>query len=169
MFGLNTVKSIFSILQASDAPWQISLGTALGMLMGFSPFNGPQNSVIFLLIMLLNVNLGAATLATALFAVIAALLDPLANIIGYALLVQAKFLTPLWTALYNLPLLPFTRFNNTVVLGSFVLALVLFLPVLWGTPRFLDYYRAHWKPKVDKWGVMKLFQLTKVADLLEKK
>jgi uncharacterized protein (TIGR03546 family) len=169
MLFLNTAKSILSILQGSDRPWQVALGVALGMVMGFSPFNGPQNALIFLAIMLLNVNLGAATLATALFAAIAALLDPLAHAIGYALLVQAKSLTPLWTSLYNLPVVPFTRFNNTVVLGSLVLALVLFVPVLLGTPPLLAYYRAHWKPKVDKWKIMKIFQLTKVVDILEKR
>lgn len=169
MFFLSTARSILQVLQADDAPWQVALGAALGMVMGFSPFNGPQNYLLFILLMYLNVNLGAGALATAAFAVIAALLDPVAHWIGYALLVKAQGLTPLWTRLYNLPIVPFTRFNNTVVLGSFVLALVLFVPVLFLARGIFLTYRARWKPKVDRLGIMKWMKLTKVVDILEKK
>jgi uncharacterized protein (TIGR03546 family) len=84
------------------------------------------------------------------------------------LLVQTEGLAPLWTALYNAPLVPFTRFNNTVVLGSLVIALALFLPVLFGTRGLVVFYRARYKAKVDQLGFMKwinrLTQATKIVD-----
>jgi uncharacterized protein (TIGR03546 family) len=168
MFGLSTLKSIMGILQSEDSPWQVAGGVMLGCFFGFLPVNTPQSTLLFLLIMFFNVNNGAALVSAALFAAVAALLDPLAHRIGYALLVGNDALTPLWTALSNLPLVPFTRFNNTVVLGSTVLALVLGLPVLFGSRWLLLYYRAHWRERVSKLGVMKMFQFTKVLDLVDK-
>lgn len=155
MFGLGTVKSIFTILQSENSPWQVAGGVAIGLFMGFSPFNGPQNYLLMLLLFFTNVNVASATLATALFSGVAALLDPVAHKLGYSLLVSNESLTPFWTALYNLPIVPFTRFNNTVVLGSFVLALILVVPVVLLTRALLLYYRAHWRERVSKLGVVK--------------
>lgn len=169
MFYLNTLKSLMNVLQADDNPMQVAGGVALGLLAGFAPGSGLLAVICFLLIMFVNVNLGAAALSTALFALLALLLDPLAHQIGYLLLVKMDALTPFWTALYNMPIVPFTRFNNTVVLGSLVLALLMFVPVLFGSKALVLTYRARWKDKVAKLGVMKLFQLTKVADVMEKK
>jgi len=49
-------------------------------------------------------------------------------------------LQPLWTALYNLPVVPLTNFNNTIVLGSLVFAAILWLPLFfasrWGVVRY---------------------------------
>jgi uncharacterized protein (TIGR03546 family) len=54
-------------------------------------------------------------------------LDPLFNAIGSALL-GAPALQGLWTTLYNVPVVPFTSFNNSVVLGSFVFWAVTLVP-----------------------------------------
>ncbi|MEW6515541.1 MAG: TIGR03546 family protein [candidate division FCPU426 bacterium] len=155
MIGLRAVKSVFTILQSENSPMQIAGGVAIGLFMGFSPFNGPQNYLLMILLFFLNVNVASATVATALFSGLAALLDPVAHKLGFALLVSNDSLTPFWTALYNLPVVPFTRFNNTVVLGSFVLALILVIPVIFLTRAFILYYRAHWRERVGKVGVVK--------------
>jgi uncharacterized protein (TIGR03546 family) len=168
MLFLNTAKSLLSILQADDSPWQVAVAAALGMVAGFSPFSGPQNYVIFILLMFLNVNLGAAAVSTALFAAIAVFLDPLANAIGYFLLVKSSALTPLWTRLYNLPIVPYTHFYNTVALGGFVIAVAAFIPVMLLTRWGLLAYRARWQAKVNQWGIMKWFKLTAVVNLAEK-
>jgi uncharacterized protein (TIGR03546 family) len=55
-------------------------------------------------------------------------LDALIDAVGTALLRQDS-LRDVWTSLYNMPVVPWTRFNNSMVLGSFVLGSVL-LP-LW--------------------------------------
>ncbi len=168
MIGLKSITGLMRVLQSEDSPLQVAGGVALGMIMGFQPLGGPQNIVLLLLVFFLNVNIGSAFLAAGVFAAVAALLDPLAHAIGYALLVQADSLTPLWTSLINLPIVPFTRFNNTVVLGSFVLSLILIAPVMWGISAGVRYYRAHWREKVAQSGFMKWFKVTKVWNLWDK-
>ena len=52
------------------------------------------------------------------------LLDPVFHSVGYVLLRDLDVLSGFWTFLFNLPIFPLTRFNNTVVLGCFVFSLV---------------------------------------------
>jgi len=79
-------------------------------------------------------------LGWAVFVPVGFLLDPVFDAVGRALLLDVTALRPLWTALYNVPVAPLTNFNNTVVLGSLVTALVLFVPLYfaarWGVARY---------------------------------
>lgn len=168
MFWIKALKSLLSVLQSSDSPYQVAFGVALGALLGLSPLATLQATLLFLILMGTKSNLGAAALATPLFAAIGFVLDPLAHRLGLALLTQVPSLVPIWTSAYNAPLVPFTRFYNTVVLGNFLIGLALFLPVLFLSRQGVIYYRAHYQEKVSRWKIMKVLNLTKVTDLLDK-
>jgi uncharacterized protein (TIGR03546 family) len=77
----------------------------------------------------LNVSFAAGLLAWAVFVPFGFLLDPVFDRIGHWLLVDTQSLRPLWTAWDNIPWLALTNFNNTVVVGSVVAWLLLFLPI----------------------------------------
>src|SRR5690348_4173119 len=81
-------------------------------------------------------------LGWALFTPIGFLLDPLFDAIGRALLLGVPALRPLWTTLYNVPVVPLTNFNNSVVLGSLIVSLVLSVPVFYGARLGVTRYRA---------------------------
>jgi uncharacterized protein (TIGR03546 family) len=168
MFFIGLIKDLIKILQSEISPAQIAGGAALGLVLGFQPLSGPQGIVILLLIFFLNVNIAAAFLAAGIFAPLAVLLDPLAHQLGYLLLVKTEALLPFWTAAYNLPIIPLTHFNNTVVLGSFVLSLLLFIPVLLAAKQGIIFYRTHWKEKVAQSKFMKWFKLTDLWKLWAK-
>ena len=57
------------------------------------------------------------------FAFIAYLLDPVFHSVGAAILSRPE-LKPLFTQLYNMPIIPLTRFNNSVVMGAGVVAIL---------------------------------------------
>ena len=80
-------------------------------------------------------------LGWALFVPIGFLLDPVFNAIGRSLL-EAPSLRGLWTACYNTPLMPYTNFNNTVVLGSVVAWAVLAVPIFFAARYGVARYRA---------------------------
>ena len=168
MFFYSLIKSVFQMLHSEISPVEIGFGAALGAFIGFSPYMTPQNVLIFLLIFLLKVNVGAATLSAGVFAIIAQFLDPVFDKIGYALLVNANFLTPFWTKLYNMPIVPFTKFYNTVVLGSFVSAIIFFIPVYLFSKWFIVYYREKLQVKVQNWKVWKIFKLDKLINIYSK-
>jgi uncharacterized protein (TIGR03546 family) len=67
-----------------------------------------------------------------------------------------------------MPVIPFTKFYNTVVLGSLVISIILFIPCYIFSKKFIVFYRANYKDKVAKWKIMKLFKLTSVANMADK-
>ena len=104
--------------------------------------------------------MGSAFLSILIFSIIGLLTDLLAHQIGYALLVKTAALTGIWSTLYNIPIVPFTRFYNTIVLGNFIIALILILPVFFATKKFVVYYREHLAKKIENWKIMKVFKLS---------
>ena len=68
------------------------------------------------------------------------LLDPLSHAIGSAIL-ELEALRPLFTAMYNMPLLPLTRFYNSIVMGAGVLSILLAPLVFLGSRRLIVLYR----------------------------
>ena len=140
MFALlKLIQSIIKALHSEGTPGQVAAGMALGAALGLTPLMNVHNLVVFALIVLLNVSFGGGMLGWALFVPLGFLLDPLFHAIGAGLL-AAPSLRGLWTAMYNTPLVPYTSFNNTVVLGSVVgwlgLAVPIFFAARWGVARY---------------------------------
>jgi uncharacterized protein (TIGR03546 family) len=117
----------------------VAAGIALGAALGLTPLVNVHNLVIFSLIVILNVSFGGGMLGWSLFVPLGFLLDPVFHAIGLALL-ESPSLRPLWTGWYNTPLVPYTNFNNSVVLGSVVgwamLAVPIFFAAKWGVARY---------------------------------
>ncbi len=161
MLWFKTIRQVVAIFRDNQDPDEIGAGFALGSIIGLNPTNTLHNYVILLLLFLLKVNKGAALIGMTIFAVIGYLTDPYAHKIGYQLLVEMPSLNPFWTKMYNTPIIPFTRFNNTVVLGSLVIALVLFIPVWLIGKKLIILYRKNLQGKVNKWKVIKILQQAK--------
>ena len=138
---LKLVQSIFKALHSDGTPGQVAAGIALGSALGLSPLMNLHNLLVFALIVILNVSFGGGMLGWALFVPLGFLLDPVFDAIGRALL-QNPSLRPLWTDLFNTPLVPYTNFNNTVVLGSVVGWLLLAVPIFFAARYGVARYRA---------------------------
>jgi uncharacterized protein (TIGR03546 family) len=136
---LKLIQSVVKALHSEGTPAQVALGIALGSILGLTPLVSLHNAILFGLIVILNVSFPAAMLGWAVFVPVGFLLDPVFDWIGHTLLFTPA-LTPLWTSLYNMPVVPLTNFNNTVTLGSLVFSLVLFVPLCfagrWGIARY---------------------------------
>jgi uncharacterized protein (TIGR03546 family) len=144
---LKLIQSIVKTLHSDGTPGQVAAGIALGSVLGLTPLMNVHNLVIFALILLLNVSFGGAMLGWTVFIPVGFLLDPAFDAIGHRLL-TAPGLVPLWTAWYNIPILPYTNFNNTVVLGSVVGWLVLVVPIYFLARVGVVRYRATWGERV---------------------
>ncbi len=153
MFWIQLLSNFIKILRAGQTPRQIAGGFALGSILGLSPNLTLQGLALWLVIFALDVNLSAAFLSFTIFALFAYLADPLFHQLGYFLLVQVDGLQDLWTTLYNAPLAPLTRFNNTLVLGSLVGAVLLSPAVYFGMKRFILAYRTHLYARIERWKV----------------
>jgi uncharacterized protein (TIGR03546 family) len=138
---LKLLQSIIKTLHSDGTPGQVAAGIALGSALGLTPLVNVHNLVIFAAIVVLNVSFGGGMLGWALFVPLGFILDPIFDSIGRGLLV-APSLRGLWTSMYNVPLVPYTNFNNTVVLGSVVGWLVLVIPIFFGARYGVARYRA---------------------------
>jgi uncharacterized protein (TIGR03546 family) len=145
---LKLLQSTLKELHSDGTPLQIGLGAALGAALGLTPIANVHNVVVLALLLVLNVSFGAGMLAWGLFVPLGFALDPLFDRIGHRLLVETPALTPLWTSWFNAPLMPYTNFNNTVVLGSFVGWLVLFVPIVLLVKLLVVRYRATYGERV---------------------
>lgn len=138
---LKLLQSIIKALHSDGTPGQVASGIALGAVLGLTPLMNVHNLLIFSLIVILNVSFGGGMLGWALFVPVGFLLDPVFHRVGFALL-ESQVLRPMWTTWYNVPLVPYTNFNNTIVLGSFVGWLVLAIPIFFAARYGIVRYRA---------------------------
>jgi uncharacterized protein (TIGR03546 family) len=135
------LQSLVKALHSEGTPGQLAAGIALGSILGLTPLVSLHNAVVFALIVMLNVSFAGGMLGWALFVPVGFLLDPLFDWIGHTLLFTPS-LTPFFTSLYNMPVVPLTNFNNTVTLGSLVFSLLFFLPLFVATRWAVRRYRA---------------------------
>ena len=168
MFWLTIVRDFLKLLRAGQDPRQIAGGFALGSILGLSPMLTLQGVLICLVILILNVNISAALLALTLCSLGAYLLDPFFHWLGYILLVNVDALHGLWTWLYNAPIAPLTRFNNTVVMGSLVVALILFMPIYFAMQKFVLAYRTHVGAKIEKWKIYQIISKSSLVKLYQR-
>jgi len=162
MFFLRPIRFFFKALVTDNSPNQMALGFALGVVIGLVPKGNLIAISLMVILGAVRVNLGIGMLTAFVFSWAGMLLDPLTHRIGQALL-TAESLLPFWTELYNQPLAPWTRFNNTVVLGSFVLGLLLMIPAfLFGRPVF-EKYTPDWSERLRKFKLVQVLHGTEVS------
>ncbi|MDR2431278.1 MAG: TIGR03546 family protein [Candidatus Margulisbacteria bacterium] len=106
----------------------LAAGLVLGMFLGLLPLSINSLLVCALIFSLKNQR-QLALLGALVFGALGFLLDPLAHSLGLAAL-RAGFLQGLWTFFYNLPFLPFTGFNNSIVMGNTLLGIILTGPAV---------------------------------------
>ena len=126
---LKFLQSLLKTLHSEGTPGQIAGGIALGAALGLTPLMNLHNAVVIVLLCILNVSFGAGLLGLAVFAPIGFLLDPLFDRIGHWILSDVTSLRAFFAWIDAQPVLAFTNLTNTVVLGSVVSWLVLFVPI----------------------------------------
>ncbi|PYP71264.1 MAG: hypothetical protein DMD41_12935 [Gemmatimonadetes bacterium] len=166
MLLLKPLQSLVKALHSEGTPRQVAAGIALGSILGLTPLVNLHNALVFGLIIILNVSFPGAMLGWALFVPVGFLLDPLFDRIGRILLLETPALTPLWTTLSNTPVVPLTNFNNSVVLGSLVCALLLLYPLLLASRRGVIRYRDTVGAWVERTQLLKASYLLGFAGLV---
>jgi len=168
MIFLKLISKFIKVLRSGASPNQIAWGFALGTIPGLTPLACLHNLFVLILIIIFKINLAAATMALALFSFIAWIFDPFFHNLGFIILVRISALQNPWTELYNAPVAPLSFFNNTVVMGSLVTAIVLLLPNYFFFKWFVRRYRDSWNAKIDKWKIVKVLKGSKLVKVYTK-
>jgi len=133
--------SFLKLLNSETGTNQIASGLALGVVLGFSPFLSLQTLILLLLCVLFRIQLGALLLGSFFFKLIAYMIDPVSDMLGRSVL-ESTALRPLFVELYNLPLVPLTRFNNSIIMGSGLIGFILAIPLFFVFKMMIEKYRA---------------------------
>ena len=161
---LGILARLLKVLNSETAPAQLAAAVILALVMGLSPIGAPLNLLILLLVLVLRVNLSLFLVSFGLLSGVAWLLDPLAQSLGLAIL-KAESLQGLWTTLYNSGFWRFMAFNNTLIMGQLVIALVLAVPLFFAVTVLVRYYRAHLMERVQQSRLMLALKGTKLYSL----
>jgi uncharacterized protein (TIGR03546 family) len=154
------LAKLLKALNSASSPGQIALAFALALIIGLTPLFSFHNLLIVFIACIVRINFSAFLLATLFFSGLAYLLDPVAIALGESVLTHSAaqgFLTEL----YQSEFWRVTRFNNTLVMGSLMIALVAFIPVLIISRWLISAYRHKLMVWVEKLKITKLLKASK--------
>lgn len=163
---LRLIAKLLHVLNSETDPGQISLGFCFSMIVGLTPLWSLHNVFVVLLVLLLRVNLSAFLLGLVVFSGGAYILDLLFHWVGLQVL-TASSLEGLWTSLYNSTLWRLERFNNSIVMGSLVFSVVLFVPLLILSNVLIRRYRAHVLAWIQKTRLMHIIKTSKLYQMYQ--
>lgn len=155
---------LFKALNSAQTPWQVTLAMSLGMVAGLTPVSGIQSIIILLLVFVLNIHLGLFFVASGFFAGIGYIFDPWFEKIGYVVLTSDS-LKGLWTIWYNSDLLRMSYFNNSLVMGSTVAALILAVPLYFLLGWMIHRYRDVLSGVLGRYPRLGLFGILKAVEV----
>jgi uncharacterized protein (TIGR03546 family) len=156
---LKQLFGFLKLLNSETGQNQIAAGIACGFILGMTPMMSLQTFLVFMVIFFFRVQAGAAFLAAFFFKFAGWLLDPVFHSVGSSVL-EIEGLQGLFTTMYNIPLLPLTRFNNTIVMGSGVVTIVLFPVVFFVSRALIVKYRATVVARIKETKAWKAVQAT---------
>ncbi len=121
------LKQLFSfirLLNSDTGNISLAMGMTCGFILGMTPVLSLHSFLVFLIIFFFRIQLGAALVTAFFFKFVAFLLDPIFHFVGSKVL-EMESLNGFFTTLYNMPIIPYTRFNNSIVMGSAVVTFTL--------------------------------------------
>ncbi|MDX8385505.1 MAG: TIGR03546 family protein [Gallionella sp.] len=137
---LRQLLALINLLNSDTGSNQIAAGIACGLILGFAPLISLQVLLVFICIFMFRIQIGAALVSAVLFAFIAWLFDPVFSSVGAAIL-EAESMRPVFTAMYNMPLIPLTSFYNSITMGAGVTSLALAPFIFFASKRLIMAYR----------------------------
>ncbi len=134
------IKRLLNLRQAifgRREPNQLAWGFALGGLIGIIPHGNLVAVLILLMILSVKINHGMAMVTAFAMTLLAPYLDSQTHTVGLQVLTHPQ-LASFWAAAWQLPIVPWTSINNTVVLGSLLVGVAALLPSYWVSYRIFQ-------------------------------
>lgn len=148
------VKKLLASLNSNSHPGDVAHAVSCALLLAFVPKSNLLWPFLFLVTIFMRMNKGAFFLSFLLFSLIVPFADVLTERLGYAIL-QTDFLYPVFTAMYNVPFVGLTRFNNTMVAGSLAIGAALYVPTYIAMRTFITSWRSRIQPVIVKSKIYK--------------
>jgi len=137
---IKKVAKVIKALNGNIKKTQIAGGFAWGLILGLIPAGNFFWIVMLLVSFFFNHHHGSKFLIMAVVKLFAPLTGPPLDLLGWEIL-HFEPLVPLFTTMYNMPFVPFTGFNNTLVAGGIAAGIILSIPLYFALLPFIDFYR----------------------------
>ncbi|MCL1836882.1 MAG: TIGR03546 family protein [Treponema sp.] len=163
------IKGIANLLVALNGnvkKGQIAAGLAWGLLLGLVPAGSFFWIILLVVSFLFSHHHGSKILVMAIVKLILPMLAPPIDLLGWEIL-HAAPLQGLFTSLYNMPFVPYTKFNNTLVAGGIAAGIVLSALLFFISMPLIDLYRKTIGHRIREFKVVKIilkFPLFKAID-----
>ena len=125
---LKQLVKLLKALNSNRNPSEIAHACCMGIMLGFMPKDNALWFILFVFFLFVRVNKPCYLVVTALMSLLAWHIDPLFDDIGYKILTIPQ-LGGFFGTILEIPFVGFTRFNNSIVMGSLAVSLVLYIPV----------------------------------------
>jgi len=157
---------LIKALNSDTDPHQISLAFGFAMIMGLTPLLSLHNLLVLLLIFTLRINISSFILGLLVFSGSAYLLDSIFHKLGFMIL-TLPLLNGIWTELYNMTIFRIENFNNSLVMGSLFISMVLFIPFVLIMNILIKKYRKKVLKWMEKSRIIQGLKATKIYRLYE--
>ncbi|MAX66786.1 MAG: TIGR03546 family protein [Halobacteriovoraceae bacterium] len=121
---LKQIFSLLKVLNSDTGENQIAAGIACGLILGFAPVLSLQTLLVFIVIFFFRVQVAAAFASAFFFALVAWIFDPFFDYFG-GMILEIESLRGVFTLLYGMPIVPFTKFYNSIVMGAGVISILM--------------------------------------------
>lgn len=130
MYMLKKFIKLLKAFSGNVNPAEIAHAIACGTILGLMPKNNLLWYLVFVFILFIRINKPAYLVMILVGAGVAPAFDGFFDTVGYAFLTIPS-LSGFFGTLLDIPFVAYTKFNNTVVIGSFLCSMVLYIPLYW--------------------------------------
>lgn len=166
MFGylVNLIKA----LNANSKPSQIANSFCIGLLLGFMPKNNAMWYILLFFFAFVRIHKAGYLIFILIGSALTALLDPLFDNLGYAILTIPS-LANFYGWLLDIPFVAFTKFNNSIVMGSLAFGLMIYIPLFFLIVFGVKVWRKYVAPKfIDSKILKTIYKIPGLAKIHEK-
>lgn len=150
------IAKVVAALNSNTRAGEIGAGVALALLMALVPAGNLLWIALFVLSFFLKINNAVFLVFLGIFKLGVGVLDPALDAVGYAIL-KWDALAPLFGRMANLPFVPWTDFNHSLVAGGLAVGLVAFLPVALAAARLAKAWRNGVRERIAEAKIVKAF------------
>ena len=125
---LDNILKVFKGLNSNSDPSAIAHSVCLGFLLGVLPKNNIFWYVLFVFVFFMRINKSLYAIMILLVLTFVAHMDPLFDNIGNFIL-ATNYSASFFNQALKIPLFSLTKLNNSIVMGSFVFSLLIYIPL----------------------------------------
>ena len=161
------IKKLLKFLNSNESVQNIAFSATMAVIFSLLPFNAINHFFLLLILIIFNGNLFIFIFLTPIFELFSNSFYPLFHEIGQSILTTPS-LKMIFNNIYQLPIVNFTNWNNTITMGGLIFCLIIAIPLFMIYKLFLTKYRKVIMPLIQKSKLRHIFKIPSWLGRLDK-